>query len=160
MKKTITLCLLWLGIVGIYIYYGYFVTPDSDEYRNEATNLGLGPQFLLETRTEYAVLWGGYGIGLATCVTVGLAIVGLARSGRLHAAWAVLLFLISAAGSTVLTSISMDIAQDLIPFKIFEGESGLLPLFQIGGMFLTAAFSFVVFSIWIFLPKRKKEIAV
>lgn len=158
MKKAITLCLLWLGIVGIYIFYGYCVTGDNDDVQTQASY--LGPQFLLETRTEYAVLWGGFGIGLATCVTVGLALVGLARSGRLHAAWAVLLLLISAAGSTVLTSISMDVAQDLIPFKIFEGESGLLPLFQTGGMFLTAAFSFLVFLVWIFLPKRKKEIAV
>lgn len=158
MKKAIILCPLWLCILGIYIFYGYCVVGTSDDYRTEASY--MGPQFLLKMRTQWAVLWGGYGIGLATCVTVGLLLVSLARAGRLQKGWALLLLLVSAACSTILTPFSISFARDSVPVEILDGESGLLPFFQAVLMFYTAALSFVVFSVWIFLPKRKKQIAV
>jgi len=153
MKKAIMLSLLWLGILGAFIFYGYFICGDAD-IQSQAC---LGPRFSLECRTENAVLWGGFGVGLATCTTIGFLIVGLVRTKHLGKALAMLLLLVSALCSTILTPVSINVASVSVSVEILHGESGMLVLFQTGLMLFWAALTFVVFTIWVLLSKGTRD---
>jgi hypothetical protein len=153
MKKVIMLPLLWIGILGGFLYYGYFICGDAD-IRSQAY---LGPQFALECRTENAVLWGGFGIGLATCIVAGLLIVSLVRRRHLKWGWAVLFLAASAIGSSVLTAVGIETARNCVPFEILHGESGMNIYFMTSFTELVVALGFVVFSVWVVCARMKNR---
>lgn len=153
MKRALKLSLLWLGIVAAFTFYGYFICGDS-EIRSQAN---YGPRFTLECRTENAVLWGGFGLGLATWFALGLLTVSLVRRRQLKWGWAVLLLAASAIASTVLAAAAMVIAQYTVPVWIRYDKWNMSTLFMTVFILRMAAVGFVVLSICVLIARIRRK---
>jgi glucan phosphoethanolaminetransferase (alkaline phosphatase superfamily) len=138
MRKAVRLSGLWLGIVGAAAFCGAY--PNSS--------------------LEEALVWAGPAVASASYIVAGLVLSGLVRSGRLGRSPAILFLVLATVLSPFISLYSVIFVCKLLPFPMFDGESGMLLLGNFFIMLYIAPVCFVVFSIWVMLAKVAKPVSV
>ena len=134
--------LLWVGLIVLFACYGFFGPGESDTH--------------YDTAYREALMYGAFGIGVATCPTVGLFLIGRTRSHGLGKGWALLILALSTALSIATAPLAMAAADDaLFNGRIFHGESGLLIYAVAVWTLALGALGFIVFAICILCTRGR-----
>jgi len=129
------LVILWIGIVVCFGCFGFF------EGYKDAVATG-SQEFFRDIELEGTLLFGGIGFGVATCVAVGIYVIGKVRAKLLSKGCAISLMVISSAVSVIVPPLVMDQS------GLFRGEIGAAEFCLEDGLLLgIGLLSFVAFSI-------------
>lgn len=143
-------CRLWFFVVVAFGGFGFF----GPGFANQIS----GDHFALWVAVQAAVLYGGLGVGIATCLAGGFYILNCVRQKRLSKAWAIILLAIVSFGSTFLTPASIHCAQKVLPWTLLEGEGWMSIAVMWFLMILISIAAFVVLAAWILLTKANRSV--
>lgn len=136
--------LLWFAIIVGFEAYGFF-QPGSQI---------PGTSFDTRSAIEGAVLFGSLGIGVATCLTMGLYILENVSHRRVRKRWAIACLAASSVASTIATPLLGFIAHDKPPWHVLGGERAMGIAIVTGWMIIAAGAGFVIFTVLVFLIWR------
>ncbi len=158
--RALRLILLWLATVILFALFGWFTDEPYSGYTHD------GP-FYTDLRFETAVGFAAIGVGIASCLVVGLRVIAGVRSRRLSRGWAALLVLVSSVIATVLPAVVVravqfgtrpvwrePIAESLTGVHLFQGEHGWWLLVAPYYAFWMALLAFITFVVCVFNVKR------
>ena len=143
-RLTLKVILLWLLVVALFAASGFIDWHAPRGVRNAA---------------EGAMLQGGLGVGIATCVTVGLLITAKVQGNRLPKRAAIFHLVTSSFVSTVSTLVLILLVRPFFPksWDILHGEE-ILGLFTVTACMGIAAIAiFVLFTIAVLLSRQQPE---
>lgn len=129
--------LLWFAVTVAFEGYGFF-QPGAQIH---------GDRFNVRTALEGAVLFGSLGVGVATCLTMGLVILEKVHRGRMRKASAIASLAGSSVASATATPLIAWLAHDKPPWHILGGEDALAIVDITGWMIVAAGVAFIVFAL-------------
>lgn len=132
------LIVLWCAIVSSFAGCGYYSSGTQIQ----------GASFMQHAATEGAILSGGLGVGIATCLIVGLWILAGVQIGRFGRGAAILWLAASSFVSAMATLRVTEVVADSFPRDAFilTGESSWGIILAWGEMIIIAAVAFVLFT--------------
>jgi hypothetical protein len=127
--------MIWAIIVVAFAVFGYM-----HDGRTGAASIWL------VTALRGILMWGGLGVGIATCVSAALTLLARIKSKRLAWSGAIAIFFCVCAASVGLPFLVMSAPGALgSPDDPFHGESGILVLGMSLFMFWVALIAFLLF---------------
>ncbi len=139
--------LLWFAITVAFEVYGFF-KPEAQIN---------GDPFSIRTAVRGAVLFGIFGVGVATCATLGAFIVDRVYRRRIRKRWAIACLAGSSVVSAIATPLFGFIVHDRPPWYILGGEEALGIVDVTGWMIVAAGAGFVLFTVLVFLVAGQPE---
>jgi hypothetical protein len=139
--------LLWFAVTVAFEGYGFF-RPGSQI---------PGTPFDTREAIQGAVLFGSLGVGVATCLTVGLFILDKVRHHRMRKSWAIACLAASSVASVIATPAVASLARDIPPWYVLGGEGGLAIVTIMVWMVFAASAGFLVFALLVLLEGRARE---
>ena len=112
---NLKLILLWCVTVAAFAGVGFY-SPGAQIQ---------GDSFSTRAAVQGAVLLGGLGVGIATCLTIALFILNRVQTNRLRKGWAVLWLAVSSIVSSIATVVVTEVVADSMPrdWNILRGEN-------------------------------------
>jgi hypothetical protein len=144
---TSRIVFVWLFLVVVFAGYGFI----------HSGNQLRGDSFSMPFAVEGAILTGGLGVGIATCVTGGLMILANLQANRFGKGTAILHLFTCTLVSTVSTPASIVLARPVFPkaWNLFNGEGFMGIAFVSWWMGIVAITVFLLLAITVILSSHQ-----
>jgi hypothetical protein len=158
--RNLRLIALWFATVLLFGLYGWSSAETPEVYKPD------GP-FYTNLRFEPAVGFAAVGVGSASCLLIGILVIGEVRSRRLARGWSIVVLVESLVLATILPAAVVwviqlgtrpvwrePIMESLKSVHLFQGEGGWWLFIAPTYAFWIALFTFATFIVCVFSVKR------